>query len=77
MLAALENYWNGAILNSIQSALNWTSNMTWKGKHPIVHLIDNIYPKGITVPSSELQSFEQIWNPSFTLPKWDVSIIPS
>ena len=51
--------------------------MTWNGKHPTVHLIDNVYPKGITVLSSELQSFQQIWNPSSSLPKWDVSIIPS
>lgn len=75
--AALENYWNGAILDSVQSALNWASNMKWKDKHPTVNLIDNIYPKGITVSPFELQSFQPIWNPSENLPKWDVSIIPS
>ncbi|NCR97904.1 MAG: hypothetical protein EWV58_05860 [Microcystis aeruginosa Ma_MB_F_20061100_S19] len=26
--AVLENYWNGAILDSIDAALNWASNMT-------------------------------------------------
>ena len=50
--------------------------MNWKGKHPRVHLIENIYSKGITVPSSELQSFQQFWQPSETLPKWDVTIVP-
>jgi hypothetical protein len=32
--AVLENYWNGAILDSIDAALNWASNMTWKGIKP-------------------------------------------
>ena len=50
--------------------------MTWNGKHPTVHLIDNVYPKGITVSASELQSFQPIWNPSFSLAKWDVILNP-
>lgn len=29
--AVLENYWNGAILDSVEAALQWTANMTWKG----------------------------------------------
>jgi len=37
--AALENYWNGAILDSVEAAVQWASNMTWKGIKPIVHLV--------------------------------------
>lgn len=74
--AVLENYWNGVVLDTVSCAINWASNMTWKGKHPNVHLIENIYPKGITVSSSELQFFQQFWQPSESLPKWDVTIIP-
>ncbi|MBW4528929.1 MAG: hypothetical protein KME18_27860, partial [Phormidium tanganyikae FI6-MK23] len=29
--AALENYWNATVLDSIQTALCWAANMTWKG----------------------------------------------
>lgn len=72
----LEKYGRGAILNTVSAAINWASNMSWKGKHPSVHLIENIYPQGITVPSSELQSLQQFWQPSESLPKWDVSIVP-
>ena len=74
--AVLENYWNGAILDTVSAAINWTSNMKWKGKHPTVQLIKNTYKKGITVPSSELQSLQQFWHPSDDLPKWDVTIVP-
>jgi transposase len=42
----LENYWNGAILDTISAALSWASNMTWKGKHPDTYLIENTYDKG-------------------------------
>ena len=72
----LENYWNGAILDTVSTAINWASNMTWKGKHPTVDLIEDIYHKGITVPDSELKSFQEFWHPSENLPQWDVTIIP-
>lgn len=57
--AVLENYWNGAILDTISAAINWASNMTWKGKHPTVYLIEDVYHKGITVRASELQFCQQ------------------
>ena len=37
--AVLEKYGHGAILETVSVAINWTSNMKWKGKHPTVHLI--------------------------------------
>ena len=74
--AVLENYGNGAILNTVFTAINWASNMTWKGKHPTVYLIEDTYDKGVTVPSSQLQFYQQFWQPSENLPKWDVTIVP-
>ncbi len=75
--AALENYWNGAILNSIEAALEWASNMTWKGIQPIVHLVEGIYEKGIWVDKEELAAYQEHWHPSENLPKWDVTILPT
>jgi len=74
--AVLENYWNGAILESVKSALNWASNMTWKGNSPVVYLVEGTYEKGIKVLKKELEEFLPFWQPSVTLPKWDVTIIP-
>ncbi|KAM3098243.1 ISAzo13-like element transposase-related protein [Phormidesmis sp. 146-12] len=71
--AALENYWNGTVLDSIDAAIRWASNMTWKGIAPIVHLLDTLYDKGVKVPLSELEaSYLPFWQRSETLPKWDV-----
>ena len=74
--AALENYWNGAILNSIEAALAWASNMKWKGIQPIVHLVEDLYEKGIRVDKEELAAYREHWHPSENLPKWDVTILP-
>ena len=76
--AALENYWNGTVLNSIEVAVEWASNMTWKGIAPIVERLDTCYEKGIKVPLSELEaSYLPFWQRSQTLPKWDITISPT
>lgn len=75
--AALENYWNGAILQSVEEALQWASNMTWKGIKPLIHLVEGTYEKNITVQRDELADYKQQWHCSESLPKWDIKIIPS
>lgn len=75
--SALENYWNGTVLDSIKTAISWAANMTWKGIAPIVHLLDRHYDKGIKVPPAELEeSYLPFWQRSATLPKWDITINP-
>lgn len=75
--AALENYWNCTVLDSVATALNWAANMSWKGIAPIVHLLTTTYPKGIKVPQSELEEYLLFWHRSATLPKWDITICPA
>lgn len=75
--AALENYWNGTVLDSIETAIQWAANMTWKGISPVVHLLDALYETGIKVPPSELEAYLPFWRRSETLPKWDITISPT
>ncbi len=75
--ASLENYWNGAILQSVEDVLRWASNMTWKGIKPLIHLVEGTYEKNISVPDDELADYKQHWHCSDALPKWDINIIPS
>lgn len=75
--AALENYWNGTILTSIEEALQWASNMSWNGFEPLVHLVEGIYEKKITVPPDELEPYQKQWQRSEALPKWDIKIVPN
>ena len=73
---ALENYWNGAILDTIDSAINWAVNMSFKGKNPDVYLVEGTYKKSVVVGKKELKSFKPFWKRSEELPKWDVTILP-
>ena len=73
----LENYWNGAILDSVEAALNWAANMSWKGLAPIVHLVETTYETGIKVLPDELKQYQPFWQRSQTLPKWDITIVPT
>ncbi len=75
-LSALEHYWNGAILDSVETAINWAANMTWQGIKPIVHLVLTTYDKKIKLLPKELQQYLPEWQSSETLPKWDITIIP-
>jgi len=74
--AALENYWHGAILDSVESALRWAANMTWKGLKPIVHLVSRTYEKNRKVAPDDLLQYQDFWLPSQFLPKWDITILP-
>ncbi len=47
--AALAQYWNGAILDSVAAAVQWASHMTLKSMHPVVYLVECIYEKGVKV----------------------------
>jgi hypothetical protein len=75
--AALENYWNGAILDSVEAAVQWASNMTWNGLKPIVHRVEATYEKGIKVLPEALEQYQLFWQRSETLPKWDITIVPT
>ena len=75
--AALETYWNGAILQSVEEALQWASNMTWKGIKPLIHLVEGPYEKNISVPKDELVTYKHHWHCSELLPQWDITITPT
>lgn len=51
--------------------------MTWKGISPIVHRVEATYEKGIKVLSQELELYQNYWQRSETLPKWDITIVPA
>jgi len=61
----------------VEAAAQWAANMTWKGLAPIVHRVPAIYEKGIKVLADELEQYQSFWHPSETLPKWDVTIVPT
>ena len=70
----LEKYWNGAIVDDIEAAMQWASNMTWHGIPPLVQWIDNIYEKGVTVCPKEMRALKKRITLLESLPNRDVTI---
>ena len=71
---ALENYWNGDILDSVETVVGMIKTMTWKGIKPIVHYLDKFFEKGVTLTKKEMKEYEKKIKRSTTLPKWDVIV---
>src|SRR5215475_3430314 len=56
---ALEQHWNGAILDTIPTALRFAQTMTWKGMHPLVQLVTKSYCKGVRLSPREMAELEK------------------
>ncbi len=74
---ALEQHWNGAILDSVPTALRFAQTMTWKGKHPLVELVSKSYSKGIRLSRQEMAELEKQIERLPGLDKWFVSFPPT
>ena len=54
----LENHWNGTLLDSIDTVLQFAKTMTWQGQHPIVELVTTTYETGVTLTKDAMQRVE-------------------
>jgi Rhodopirellula transposase DDE domain len=73
----LELHWNGTKLVDVETMLEWTKSMTWKGLHPIVELSRKVYQKGIALSKKAMQAIESRLERHPELPKWDILICPA
>ena len=72
----LENHWNGTLLNSVSTVVEWARTMTWKGIHPIVRLIEATYDKGVRIAKAAFAAVESRLQRHNDLAKYDVLIKP-
>jgi hypothetical protein len=73
---ALEQHWNGSVLDSIPTALRFAQTMTWKGKHPLVELVTKSYSKGVRLTKQEMAELEKQIERLPDLGKWFVTFSP-
>lgn len=71
----LENHWNGALLDSIDAALQFTRTMTWKGAHPVVARVTTTYQTGIKLTKEAMNLVEAQIERRPDLGKWFVDIV--
>jgi transposase len=43
----LEMHWNGSLLDSVEAVVGFARSMTWKGKHPVVYVVETVYTRGV------------------------------
>ena len=72
----LELHWNGTLLRTVDTMLQWTQTMTWKGIKPVVELSRKVYAKGVTLSKPAMQAVEACLERNPLLPKWDILIHP-
>ena len=72
----LEQHWNGALLDTIDSVLQFAATMTWKGVHPMVELVTTTYQTGVKLTKAAMEVVETQLKRDPELGKWFVDIVP-
>jgi hypothetical protein len=72
----LEVYWHGELLTSEAAMLGLAGNMTYAGKRPRVHRVNQTYSKGVVRSKEEMAILEARLIRLEGLPKWFVTITP-
>ena len=71
---ALEQHWNGDLLDSVATVLAFSKTMTWQGQHPTVTLLTTIYKTGVRLTTAAMAAVETHLRRETRLPKWFVTI---
>jgi transposase len=70
----LEMHRNGSLLDSIEAAVRYAGSMTWKGKQPVVSVVETNYAKGVRLMPEEMEALEAEVKRLPTLEKWFVNV---
>jgi transposase len=72
----LENHWNGDLLDSVDTVIQFARSMTWKGQHPTVELVSKTYQIGVRLSQAAMAALETQVRRLPGLDKWFVEIRP-
>lgn len=72
----MEQHWNGSLLDTCQTVLNFAQTMTYKRQQPIVTFVKAVYETGVRLTQTEMHQLEQRFDRLQGLAKWFVTIEP-
>jgi len=72
----LENYWNGNLLDSLETVFHFAQNMTYNGVHPVVQIVEKTYHTGVKLANKVMDQLEKRFVRLPGLEKWFVLIRP-
>src|SRR5215217_3277292 len=70
----LEQHWNGSLLDSVDTVLQFAATMTWKGQRPVVEPVTTVYQRGVTLTKAAMAAVEAQLTRLPGLEKWFVDI---
>ena len=70
----LEQHWNGSLLDTVETVLNFAQTLTFKGKTPVVTLVEKVYSTGVKLTTSAMEELETQIHRLPNLKKWFVEI---
>ncbi len=73
---ALEQHWNGTLLDCIDTVLKFAQTMSWKQASPIITLVEKIYETGKKLNQKAMALLEKRFERESGLEKWFVTIHP-
>ena len=75
--AALEQNWNGDLLDSEETVIKFAETMTWNEKQPTVKTVEKIYELGQKLTPKVMKSYEKVIDRLAGLEDWFVTIFPN
>jgi hypothetical protein len=73
----VEKRWNGSILDTVETVLNFAKNLVWKGVSPrAVKLVTQTYATGVKLTQKAMNTLERRFERLPGLEKWFVRISP-
>ncbi len=70
----LENHWNGDVLDTIETVVQFAQTMTWKGNAPVVRLLTTAYHTGVRLTKKAMTEVETHVHRLIGLERWFVDI---
>ncbi len=70
----LEQHWNGSLLDSVDTVLNFAQSLEFQGNHPVVKLVTQVYETGVKLSQKAMTELEKQFQRLPGLEKWFVEI---
>lgn len=74
VFGVLEQHWNGSLLDSVQTIINFAKTMTYNGIQPVVKCVERAYQTGKRLTAKQMDELENRFQRLAELPKWFVTI---
>lgn len=71
---ALEKHWNGSLLDTVNTVVEFAKTMTWKGAHPVITLVTKTYAAGVKLSKTAMKAVEAQLRRRDGLEPWFVDI---